>query len=172
MKNATSNAPHICLKVRANTFFRVSTLGRRKRIITSQDARMDVPPLSGLKLKVEAMGFCVTDEMAPTLHLCANLPGRCDHGPVHSTTTTIRMMYGSHARKALLVPGSTFLLWPPTVTERSLPPLCAAASALACCSEIIFPPKARMFFGLQTFTNSNSTQNETSAPLKSGRYGP
>src|SRR6185312_1414155 len=97
IKKATSNAPHICLKVRANTFFSVSMLGRRNKTISIHEARMEVPPLSGLKLKVDESGLntpalSATDEMAVMLHLCANLPGRCDHGPVHNTTTITKMI--------------------------------------------------------------------------------
>src|SRR6185312_7206566 len=67
MKNATSKAPHICLKVLAKTFFNISPLGRRKRTIMIQEARIEVPPLNGLKLKVDAIGLWVTDEIAETV---------------------------------------------------------------------------------------------------------
>src|ERR1019366_9373311 len=56
MKKATSNAPHICRNVREKTCFRVLKLGRRMARITSQDARVDVPPPNGLKLNIDEMG--------------------------------------------------------------------------------------------------------------------
>jgi hypothetical protein len=45
-------------------------LGRRKRTIRIHEAKMEVPPLSGLKLNVDESGLFVTEEMADTDHLC------------------------------------------------------------------------------------------------------
>src|ERR1019366_4188013 len=100
MKKATSNAPHICRNVRKKTCFRVLKLGRRMARITSQDARVDVPPPNGLKLNIDEMGLCVTDDLAATDSLNRLIPGRWDHGPVQATTTRMSTMYGTQAKKA------------------------------------------------------------------------
>src|SRR5579864_3477104 len=92
IKNATRRAPHICLNVRANTWPSTLPLGRSNRIIKIHDARMAVPPLSGLKLKVETTGLVVIEggATAETLNLYQLIPGSFDHGPVHKTTTISR----------------------------------------------------------------------------------
>src|SRR5207248_241730 len=51
-------------------------VGRKNNKITSHETKMEVPPLSGVKLNVEAAALCVTDEIALTLHLCRLSPGR------------------------------------------------------------------------------------------------
>src|ERR1700723_93845 len=67
IKNATSNAPHICLNVRLNTCPNCSPLGRRINKIISQETSVEVPPPSGEKLNVEEIGLCVTEEIACTV---------------------------------------------------------------------------------------------------------
>ena len=67
--------------------FSVSQLGRRIARITSQATSVEVPPPNGVKLKVEKMGLCVTEDWAETDSLSQLITGRWDHGPVHATTT-------------------------------------------------------------------------------------
>src|SRR3954451_20381798 len=65
-------------------------------------------------------------------------------------------MYGIHARSAVLA--ST-----------------GAGSAVDCAPMLRTsgtPPNPRIVFGRQTFVNANSIQNDTSAPVMSGKYGP
>src|ERR1035441_4090544 len=100
MKKATSNAPHICRNVLEYTSLRVRRLGRRMARITSQDASVDVPPPNGLKLNIDEMGLCVTDDLAATDSLNRLNAGRADHGPVQATTTRMSTMYGTQAKKA------------------------------------------------------------------------
>src|ERR1700730_9172579 len=66
MKNPTSSAPHIWWNVRENTSRSAPAPGRNSARITNHDARIAVPPLSGTKLKVDAVGCCVTELRAKT----------------------------------------------------------------------------------------------------------
>src|SRR5579863_7831271 len=100
IKNATNSAPHIWRNVREKTSPITLRLGRRIARMMSQEAKVDVPPLSGLKLKVEESVPCVTDDLAVTASFSQLIPGRGDLGFVHPTTTRISTMYGSHANKA------------------------------------------------------------------------
>ena len=93
MKNADQQrAPHLLERFRENLRRRISPLGRRIARITSHEARIDVPPVNGVKLKTEVSGFCVTEDFAATDQLEQLIGGRCDHGPVHATTTRISTM--------------------------------------------------------------------------------
>jgi hypothetical protein len=80
IKNATSNAPHICLNVFEKTCFRICAEGRKINKITSQDASIDVPPVNGAKLNVEASVFPVTEDLVATDNLSQLIAGRGDHG--------------------------------------------------------------------------------------------
>ena len=51
-----------------------------------------MPPPSGVKLKIEAIGFCVTEDSAATDSLNKLIAGRRDHGPVQATTTAMSTM--------------------------------------------------------------------------------
>src|SRR5579862_5757219 len=92
IKNATSSAPHICLKVLEKTCFRISADGRRINKITSQEASIEVPPVNGARLNVEASVFPVTEDFVATDNLSQLIAGRRDHGPVHATTTRMSTM--------------------------------------------------------------------------------
>src|SRR5579875_90555 len=153
MKNATRMAPHICFRVRANTCLIIDIPGRSSSTITIHEARMELPPLHGVKLKTDASGLPVTEEIAVAFAVYQLIFPRLDQGPVHATTTTNSTKKGSHARNAFTAA--------PASSARS-----------SCTSGIILPPKPRMFFGRQTFTKRYRIQKETSAPLMSGRYGP
>src|SRR5579872_1919131 len=155
MKNATSSAPHICLNVRANTSRICLPLGRRIARMISQETNVEVPPPSGAKLNVDEMGVWVTEEIACTVSFVKLYPGRCDHGPVQPTTTRISTRNGIHE----------LIAW------RRLPISRATASDVGAITRGL-PPNPRIVFGRQIFTKTNSTQNEISAPLRSGRYGP
>src|SRR5437763_16090438 len=75
-KKPTSSAPHSGRNVFRNTSCNSAPVGRQNNKITSHETKMEVPPLSGVKLNVEAAALCVTDEIALTLHLCRLSPGR------------------------------------------------------------------------------------------------
>src|SRR5579862_6424962 len=124
-------------------------------MMISQETSVEVPPPSGAKLKVEEIGVWVTDEIACTVSLVKLYPGRCDHGPVQPTTTIISTRNGIQELTA----------W------RKLPISSATDSSMGL-SFRGCPPNPRMVFGRHIFTKTNSTQNEMSAPLRSGRYGP
>lgn len=129
--------------------------GRRTAKITSQDASIAEPPANGVKLKTDATGFCVTEEVAAIDHLNQLIAGRCDQGPVHATTTQMSTMYGIHTKNARRIEFSS-----------------AKSEEGATAGVIFAPPNPRITFGCQIFTNRKRAQNETSAPLKSGKYGP
>src|SRR5579862_619552 len=92
MKKATSSAPHICLKVLENVSFRMWADGRKINKITSQEASIDVPPVNGAKLNVEASVVPVTEDLVATDNLSQLIAGRWDHGPVQATTTRMSTM--------------------------------------------------------------------------------
>src|ERR1700720_1039747 len=92
INDATNKAPHICWNVREKTCFKTLPPGRRMVKITSQETRIDVPPLSGLKLNTEVIALCVTEDRAAIDNLNRLIAGRVDHGPVQATTTMMRMM--------------------------------------------------------------------------------
>src|SRR5579871_3752546 len=143
MKKATSSAPHICLNVRLNTSPICLPLGRRIARIISQETRVEVPPPSGAKLKVDEIGVWVTEEIACTVSFVKLYPGRCDHGPVQPTTTIISTRNGIHELTA----------W------RKLP-ISSAIDSDTGASARGLPPNPRMVFGRHIFTKINSTQNE------------
>src|SRR6185437_9282583 len=94
-------------------------VGLSKRAAMIQAAQIAVPPMNGAKLNVaRTMAPGVSDECAATERLNRLTLGRFDHGPVHNTTTTIRTMKGSQARK--ISPGGS-----------TLPAATAAASSAA-----------------------------------------
>src|SRR6185437_151732 len=75
-----------------------SPLRRKASAVSIQETKIALPPTKGAKLKSAVMVVPVaTDELAATLALKRLTPGSGDHGPVHSTTTTMRMAKGSHA---------------------------------------------------------------------------
>src|SRR5580658_8712434 len=100
MKKATSSAPHICLNVLENTCPMIGNGGRKRSSSTTQETKMEVPPAKGVKLKTDRTAFCVTEELAATDRRNQLTPGRCDHGPVHETTTAINTMYGNQIASA------------------------------------------------------------------------
>src|SRR5438445_310941 len=106
---------------------------------------MAVPPLSGLRLKVDATGFCVMELTAVAEILTRLYEGSLDQGPVHATTTRMMTMYGLQARSA---------------ARESI-----GASAAACAPRLratAAPPNARIVLGRQIFVNPNSSQNDAS----------
>src|ERR1700723_1226204 len=130
-------------------------LGRRIARITSQEARIELPPFKGVKLKTEGIAFCVTEDFAATDSLIRLLAGSVDHGPVQATTTRISTIYGAQANN-------------PSRPEASS----AAFDATVPAGSSAAPPKPRIVLGRQSLTSRNRIQNEASAPLKSGGYGP
>src|SRR5579864_548656 len=69
MKNPTSTAPHIWWNVRLKTSPSIPLFGRTNVRMMSHAIMIAVPPLSGLRLKVETTGRCVTELTAWTLIL-------------------------------------------------------------------------------------------------------
>lgn len=59
--------------------------------IINQETRVEVPPLNGVKLKIEAIGRCVVEETAEVESRNQLILGKWDHGPVHATTTAIKI---------------------------------------------------------------------------------
>ena len=68
----------------------------------SQEARIEVPPTKGAKVKATLVDLWLIEEMARTLKLNQLILGSGDQGPVHSTTTTIRMIKGRQKAAELL----------------------------------------------------------------------
>src|SRR5215467_8926588 len=99
MKTPTSSAPQIWRKVSRNTCTNSFGLGRMTSNITIQDARIAVPPMKGVKAKETEVVLEVMEATVLTSKLGAATFGNPDQGPVHSTTTTIRIKKGSMAAR-------------------------------------------------------------------------
>src|SRR5579871_2167759 len=99
MKKPTSSAPHICRKVSRKICPNTVPLGRMNSSMTSQETRMEVPPMKGVKAKATEVVLPVMDETALSVKLNHVTFGSGDQGPVHNTTITIRMMKGRNAAK-------------------------------------------------------------------------
>src|SRR6266516_7024501 len=99
MKKPTSSAPHIWRKVSRNTCPSTAPPGRIYASITSQEVRMAVPAMKGVKEKATEVTLWLMEEMALTWTLPREIFGNGDQGPVHSTTTTIRIRNGSKAAR-------------------------------------------------------------------------
>src|SRR5205085_11666801 len=85
--------------VSRNTCPSTAPPGRINASITSQEVRMAVPAMKGVKEKATEVTLWLIEEMAFTWTLPRVIFGNCDQGPVHSTTTTIRIRNGSKAAK-------------------------------------------------------------------------
>ena len=70
----------------------VSARGRRIARITSQEARIAVPPFSGAKLKMDVSVFCVIEDFAAIDSFNKLHAGSGDFGLVQATTTRMSTM--------------------------------------------------------------------------------
>src|SRR5579885_3245327 len=166
MKMPTSKAPHIWWKVSRKTLLSTSKLGRINASIINQETRMEVPAMKGLKEKLTFVGLLLMEEVASALklnnvvvfHDFKMVPFQIElvhHGPVHSTTTTIRITKG---RKAAHMECCC-----------EVSPMLAAVRASCSSSLSSTPPYPSTVLGRQTFSSSSSTTKQTSAPATSGR---
>ena len=90
MKNATSSAPHICLKVLAKIWPTACRLGPQDGSDHEPggQSRGSAAERREIEHRSES-GFCVIEETAAMESLNQLIAGRCDHGPVQATTTAI-----------------------------------------------------------------------------------
>src|ERR1700756_4844486 len=154
MNTPTRSAPHICLKVRPKKVPNIPALSRplipRNTRIRSHDARIDVPAMNGVQLKVASEFLWLIDETATADTLYQLIAGNADaalafqghHGAVHRTTTTTRMMKGRIATSTSLAGIERGAAPGPENRGREA---AAAGSGVS----IGTPPKPRISFGRQ-----------------------
>src|SRR5487761_1745113 len=100
MNTPTRSAPHICWNVLAKTAGRTcaqrgrATAEARSRI-SSHENRIEVPAIPGAQANTTAPGLPLIEETKPAAALKGMYLGSGDHGPVHSATTTTRIMNGA-----------------------------------------------------------------------------
>src|SRR5689334_11320295 len=100
MKTPTRQAPHICRQVVLQISASCCALMRKSSATMIHETSIAVPPTPGLKSNAaEIVVPSITEDFAVTAACSQTIAGKLDQGPVHATTTTIRVSTGTQAQK-------------------------------------------------------------------------